>query len=278
MTPFDKKELGGVLEPLSYLISWPGVYSGPIFPKNGITLANLEHNRRDMTAIVSAFTSDGFVIGADGRSLGKDKKVVCDCSQKIFNFKRQHIDVVYAWCGETHVLNESNELLYDLNTITQKALSSVAQGNDFVLFLKGCRDGIFDNLVKSPIVRKITNSNSVSTEKARMLLNGYFHGEPFTAEIYIRDVDRIRIDVDNILKPIPSPTRNLFSGCNEQNAKYANVSLVTAQEALKFVSDYIQDCIDNPEPDCFIVGGRRHIAHLDSDGFSWVEEPEKSVS
>jgi hypothetical protein len=53
---------------------------------------------------------------------------------------------------------------------------------------------------------------------------------------------------------------------------------VTAQEALKFVSDYIQDCIDNPEPDCFIVGGRRHIAHLDSDGFSWVEEPEKSVS
>jgi hypothetical protein len=100
MTPFDKRELGGVLEPLSYLISWPGVYSGPIFPKNGTTLVSLEHNRGDMTAIVSAFTSDGFVIGADGRSLGKDKKVVCDCSQKIFNFKRRYIDVFMHGAGK----------------------------------------------------------------------------------------------------------------------------------------------------------------------------------
>jgi hypothetical protein len=70
------------------------------------------------------------VVGADGRTLGKDKKVVCDCSQKVFNFERQHVSVVYTWCGETHVVNESNEILYDLNTITREALSSALQMAD----------------------------------------------------------------------------------------------------------------------------------------------------
>lgn len=232
-----------------------------------------------MTAIVSAFTSDGFVVGADGRSLGKDKEVVCDCSQKIFNFGRQHVSVVYAWCGETHVVNELNEILYDLNTITREALSSALQiaDRDPFIFIQQCCQGILDNILKTSVVRKLTNSDSMPNDaRARMLLNGYFDGVPFTAEIYIRDIDRIRVRAENIRMPIPTPTRNLFSGCKEQNAKYANVLPTTTTEALKLVSDYIQACIDNSDPDCFIVGGHRHIAHLDSDGFSWVEEPENS--
>jgi len=53
-----------------------------------------------MTAFASAFTSEGFVIGADGRQLGKDKKIFSESSQKIFNFKHRHVNVVYAWRGE----------------------------------------------------------------------------------------------------------------------------------------------------------------------------------
>jgi hypothetical protein len=232
-----------------------------------------------MTAIVSAFTSDGFVIGADGRSLGKDKKVVCDSSQKIFNFKRQHVNVVYAWCGETHVVNESKEMLYDLNTITREALSSALRiaNRDFYIFIQKCCEAVLDNIVKTSVVRKVTNSDSMPDEaRARMLLNGYFDGVPFMAHIYIRDTDRIRVRAESVYMPIPTPMRNLFSGCKEQNAKYASVVPAAIEEALKFVSDYIQACIDNLDPDCFTVGGHRHIAHLDSDGFSWVEEPENS--
>ena len=40
-----------------------------------------------MTAIASAFTSEGFVIGADGRQLDRDNKIFSESSQKIFNFK-----------------------------------------------------------------------------------------------------------------------------------------------------------------------------------------------
>jgi hypothetical protein len=260
------------------VISWPGAYLGPLFSKNGITLVNLEHTQGDMTAIVSAFTSGGFVIGADGRTLGKDKKVVCDCSQKIFNFKRQHIDVVYAWCGETHVVNESNDVLYDLNVIAQEALSSAFQiaGTDFFIFIQKCCEGIYDGIIKTPVVRRLTNSNFEPEAKARMLLNGYFDDVPFMTEVCVRETDRIRVRAEKVYNPILPPTRNLFNGCKEQNEKFANVLPATAIEALKFVSDYIQACIDNPDPGCFVVGGRRHIAHLTSGSFYWIEAPQNS--
>jgi CheY-like chemotaxis protein len=63
-----------------------------------------------MTAIASAFTSEGFVIGADGRQLDKDKKIFTESSQKIFNITNLHVHVAYAWCGKTSVVNESNEV------------------------------------------------------------------------------------------------------------------------------------------------------------------------
>ena len=129
-----------------------------------------------MTAIASAFTSEGFVIGADGRQLGKDKKIFTESAQKIFNFKYRHVDVAYAWCGETSAVNESNEVLYDLYAITRVALSSAVQiaPRKFPSFIQQCCAGIYEGIIKSPIVRQITNPDSTPESKARMLLNGYF--------------------------------------------------------------------------------------------------------
>jgi hypothetical protein len=231
-----------------------------------------------MTAIASAFTSEGFVIGADSRQLGKDKTIFSDCSQKIFNFKHRRVNVVYAWCGETSVVNASNEVLYDLYAITRVALSSAVQvaRRQFPSFIQQSCAGIYEGIIKSPIVRQITNSDALPESKARMLLNGYFDGQPFMAEFHVRETDRIRVQAEKVLMPIPSPTRNLFNGCTQQNKKYENVLPATTKEALKLVSDYIQECIDNSDPDCFIVGGRPHIAHLTPDGFYWVDAPKDS--
>jgi hypothetical protein len=38
---------------------------------------------------------------------GLDQKIVCENSQKIFDFKYQRVSVVFAWCGITHAMNES---------------------------------------------------------------------------------------------------------------------------------------------------------------------------
>lgn len=99
-----------------------------------------------MTAIASAFTSEGFVVGADGRQVGRDKKIFTESSQKIFNFKSRQVDVAYAWCGETSVIKQSNEVIYDLYEITRVALTSAVQvlRTQFPLFIQQCRDGIYN--------------------------------------------------------------------------------------------------------------------------------------
>lgn len=231
-----------------------------------------------MTAIASAFTSEGFVIGADGRQLGKGNKVFSESSQKIFNLRYRHVDVAYAWCGETSAINESNQVLYDLYAIARIALRSAVQlaARQFPSFIQQSCTGIYEGIIKSPIVRQITNSDSLPESKARMLLNGYFDGQPLMAEFHVRDTDRIRVQAERVLMPIPSPTRNLFNGCARQNEKYKNALPTTTLEALKLVSDYIQ-CIDNPDSDCSGMGGHRHIAHLTSDGFYWIDAPKSST-
>ena len=231
-----------------------------------------------MTAIASAFTSEGFVIGADGRQLGKDKEIFTESAQKIFDLNYRHVDVAYAWCGETGVVNESTEVIYDLYAITRVALSSAVQlaGRQFPSFIQQSCTGIYEGIIKSPVVRQITNSDSLPEAKARMLLNGYFDGQPFMTQFHVRETDRIRVQAERVLMPIPAPTRNLFNGCTRQNKKYESVLPTTTLEALKLVSDYIQECIDNSDADCSGIGGHRHIAHLTPDGFYWVDAPKKS--
>lgn len=231
-----------------------------------------------MTAIASAFTSEGFVIGADGRQLDRDKKIFSESSQKIFNFKSRQVDVVYAWCGETSVINQAKELLYDLYAITRIALSSAVQiaPRQFPSFIQQCCAGIYEGIIKSPIVRQITNPDSAPESKARMLLNGYFYGQPCMAEFQVRETDRIRVQAERVSMPLSPPTRYLFNGCARQNEKYKNVLPTTTREALKLISDYIQECIDNSDPDCLGIGGHRHIAHLTPDGFYWIDAPQNS--
>lgn len=231
-----------------------------------------------MTAIASAFTPEGFVIGADGRQLDRDKKIVSESSQKIFNFKSRQVDVAYAWCGETSVINQSKEVLYDLYQITRVALTSAVQmaHRQFPSFIQQCCTGIYEGIIKSPIVRQITNPDSSPESKARMLLNGYFYGQPFMAEFHVRETDRIRVQAERVSMPLSPPTRYLFNGCARQNEKYKNALPTDTREALKFISDYIQECIDNSDPDCLGIGGHRHIAHLTPDGFYWIDPPTNS--
>ena len=231
-----------------------------------------------MTAIASAFTPEGFVIGADGRQLDRDKKIVSESSQKIFNFKSRQVDVAYAWCGETSVINQSKEVLYDLYQITRVALTSAVQmaHRQFPSFIQQCCTGIYEGIIKSPIVRQITNPDSSPESKARMLLNGYFYEQSFMAEFHVRETDRIRVQAERVSMPLSPPTRYLFNGCARQNEKYKNSLPTTTREALKLISDYIQDCIDNSDADCLGIGGHRHIALLTPDGFYWVDAPQNS--
>ena len=96
------------------------------------------------------------------------------------------------------------------------------------------------------------------------------------AEFHVRETDRIRVQAERVSMPLSPPTRYLFNGCARQTEKYKNVLPTTTREALKLISDYIQECIDNSDPDCLGIGGHRHIGHLTSDGFYWIDPPQNS--
>ncbi len=228
-----------------------------------------------MTAIISAFTKNGFIIGADGRTLGKDDKIVCESTQKNFHFKYRRINVAYMWCGTVRHMDEAGAISLDLDAITRETLDLAARTSklNFANFIQECCEGIYDGICRSPGVKKLNNSTGEDDSRARMLVNGFFGGVAFSAEFYLRDKDRIRVDASEIHIPLPSPTRNLFSGCGEQNKKYFAVVPSTVEDSIRLVTDFIQACIDNSEPDCFKVGGHRHIAYLSPDDFSWIDEP-----
>jgi hypothetical protein len=58
------------------------------------------------TAIVYAWTPDGFVIGADGRRSNLEgAHEIQDDVQKIFSVKRDGLRLVYAWSGSVHFKN-----------------------------------------------------------------------------------------------------------------------------------------------------------------------------
>jgi hypothetical protein len=75
---------------------------------------------------------------------------------------------------------------------TRVALSSAVQvaGKQFASLIQQSCVGIYDGIIKTPVARQITNSDSLPESKARMLLNGYFDGQPFMVEFDVRDTDR----------------------------------------------------------------------------------------
>jgi len=106
-----------------------------------------------------------------------------------------------------------------------------------------------------------------------MLLIGYFHSTPFKAEIKI-------LVEDQMLKPVMisqcqlplHPLKDIFSGSQRAFEGFESVHPADRVEALKFVRNYIQACIDRPDS-LQTYGGHIHIAELDQNEFDWVEPP-----
>jgi hypothetical protein len=80
-------------------------YVGAVPYKNSPCPVRFRHNDDEMsTAIVSVYTPDGFVIGADGRRINEQSGVVdSETTQKITGFKLKRFKAAYAWSGITTV-------------------------------------------------------------------------------------------------------------------------------------------------------------------------------
>lgn len=256
---------------MTFLLDWTQLHTlGELQRWSGYfpcrTNATQVHND-PMTAIVAVHTPDGFIIGADGRRMDREV-ITTEQAKKLFWFESETIRLVYAWSGTTQTFAKNNEILHDVFAASETILPIAAfSGKDsFASFVD-----VFCKVLYKTLPARITNMSR--EELARVLFVGYFQGQPCSAKIEL-------LYSNSFLTPdveihIPAQFyRSIFSGAESVFLKsYANCEPQSSAEAIDFVRNYIQDCVDSPAPDCIGIGGHIHIAELTPERFSWVVSP-----
>lgn len=220
-----------------------------------------------MTAIVTVHTPDGYVIGADGRQIdSKTRTIQSDKAQKIFPFETETVRLAYAWTGTTQVYAPDESCLYDLGRVTKRILPAVELfgRNSWADFISRFCEGL-----KTQLPVCIENPPK---ELAKIILVGFFRGVPCQAEVKVLYPDSVFQPRVKIQSPSGYGTR-VFAGAESTYARYQSCRPQKNAEAVRFVRDYIQDCIESSETDCRAIGGHLSIAAVTPNGFSWTIAP-----
>lgn len=225
-------------------------------------------NNRSVTAIVAVHTPDGYVIGADGRQIdSKTKTIESDTAQKIFAFESETVRLAYAWTGTTQVYATDQTCLYDLARVTKKVLPAVelfgrSSWADFIFrFCEGLRAELPACIENSP------------NEIAKVILVGFFKGVPCLAEIKIAYINFLFQPEIQIHAP-DGYKKRIFTGAKSAcSSRYQLCKPQNNMEAIRFVKEYLQDCIESAETDCQAIGGHIHIGVVTPIGFSWIIPP-----
>lgn len=232
---------------------------------------------RAMTAIVSVYTPHGFIVGADGLRVDSKGVVVSESVQKLFPFHAEDVKLLYAWSGTTQFFDRNEECLFDFISQSEPLLraASLFARVDFVTFLHFFITGLHSLMGQSRLAKRgDAFPTKLDGELCRLLVTGYFDGNPCMADI------GVRIDNEELVLPVIQRvfyplfrSRDIFSGSERAFESFANIYPANREEALSFVRGYIDACISYPGPG-EIYGGNIHIAELTpTDGFNWVVPP-----
>jgi hypothetical protein len=211
------------------------------------------------TAVVCAYTSEGFVIGTDGRRIDSQNGSVAEENvKKLFSINKSPSRMAFAWCGMTHIVTSVGVL--DFSEVTKDLLRDI-EWNDF----SECLTAFVGQL--SMALRRFEKKNDNFV--ARALFVAYFHSRPYVGEISVSRDDEGFLKVE--IATIGSPNEggiNVFSGCKKIAVPNTPHCL---EEAMDVVEEYIQSCIDDPE--CEDIGGRIQMGTLTPEGFNWIRMP-----
>jgi hypothetical protein len=247
--------------------------------KMGLFCSSLRHTA-DMTAMVSVYTIDGFIVGADGFRMDESTGQVKHASvQKLFSFASGEIRLIYGWCGTTQMFNKVGECLFDFIGLSESLLTAASRygANDLPSFLRFIQTGIYALMTNSKLVKgSESHSFDLNGELARLLIAGYFNGVPFFADVGVRlhDSKIVLPKIQRFCYPLQKSV-DVFSGSRLAYVGFETTSPENREEALAFVTDYIQACIEKPDPGKQF-GGHVHIAELTPTSFNWIQPPASS--
>lgn len=231
-----------------------------------------------MSVIAIAYTSDGFVIGADGRcgySTGDAKK---DEEQKIFEAYYRDNPIAYALTGTVALLDD-NLVTYSKKIVEALASEPYAGSCKYV--------DSFGRYLRQKIANAIAKRGHVpfSSDADEELMNGYivteltvigyFHGKAFIRTAYVTHRNNeinpeceFEERTPRIGQPyLPHRPKGL-----EVNPSHSS----SLEGARKFIEKYIEECkvfaAQRPELN---IGGWTHIAEVKPHKFDWKIEPKK---
>jgi hypothetical protein len=207
------------------------------------------------TALLYCGTSEGFVIGADGRTFNElRQKIESDTERKIFMFENQAASVVFAWAGTVTVRTSD---FY---------LSLVDETHDLLLQLdfNGCFAQELNAKLKGRLRAIRTND---SRERASGTFLSYRKSQPWISEI-------------SVFK-----SGGTWDCCVDENAANGEIAIVSGpsrgfekprslSEAKSAIKAYLEDCVADPTEE--EIGGHIHIAEFTLEGFSWIQPPKSA--
>jgi hypothetical protein len=234
-----------------------------------------------MTALVSVYTPEGFVMGADGLRMDANGADVTDAAQKIFPIAHPNLIGHHAWAGTTSLLflgkpqfnfsEESQDLMKELSNTPVTSLS------DYVSRLGAA---LYQRLLASagPVIPNIRTATE--NVVVRGVFAGYVDGGAGRVQILFPHQN-------GVLSP-PRLTEVSEAGAlsgfcivsgskliwNEMKSRGISepTSLV---EAAHLIYSYIHLCADKRHeyPDCKNIGGHIHIVASTSEKTWWMESP-----
>ena len=110
-------------------------------------------------------------------------------------------------------------------------------------------------------------------ELARAVFVGYFGSQPFTLQIQVLYPAAVLMIYPSEIHMPPQHHKTIFSGAESIYPPYADRKPQTSAEAISFVHEYIQDCVDSDNPDCAGIGGHVHIAEIKRQESRWIIPP-----
>lgn len=240
------------------------------------------------TAIVSAYTPEGFIIGADGmrrdQLTGKVKNLR---ARKIFSIEHEDFVLAYGWVGVTRILDPKGQPAFSFRKESEEFGKELLPQKDdsFLDYAQDFFGEVYSKLVEAKQSGKISayptgrKTQWGEEQITSALLIGYFRGTPCRAQVEFSHVQQ---------RLLPPRMREIHDGDVPIDFKIHSGSFDTYKEikpthlmpgslsdAEKLVRDYIQACINNQSrfEDCKDIGGHIHIAKITPQAFDWIIPP-----
>jgi hypothetical protein len=257
------------------------------------------------SAILLFYTSDGFLITADGRAR-INGTVSSDTTTKIFNIAEPNRSLAYAF-GHSVALTDKDDsgiILFDFRDEAVQAIKSLKKTwyDDLPTYAKQLAKRLQNKLERARKNERIEPLKEDPTGLvAFLLLAGYYVKRPSAVMVEFRHKEQILLPpsitplkLDRGYKPLMTygsekVRQHIFDADTAEFSTYrvsrANVEeKVTLSEVADVASKYILACSDPAAIEidaehCAGIGGHIHTARVTQDsGFEWVVPPVTASS